>query len=76
MSVHSCTFVHFQHSVCIHSSRLSGKLDTWYFAVLKRRKTAEHAKLLADLVKESAKRKFKILEKDLEKEKIEKKRLK
>ena len=55
---------------------MSGKLDTWYFAVLKRRKTAEHAKLLADLVKESAKRKFKILEKDLEKEKIEKKRLK
>ena len=51
---------------------MSGKLDAWYFADLKRRNTAEHAKLLA----ESAKRKFKILEKDLEKEKNEKKRLK
>ena len=40
-----------------------------YFAILERRKTADHAKLIADQEKERANRKLKILEKTLELEK-------
>ena len=73
ISVHSRTSVHSQLSARTHGSSLQGKSNASYFAVLERRKTAEHAKLLADQVEESAKRKLKILEKslDLEKAKIE-----
>ena len=73
ISVHSRTSVHSQLSARTRSSSSQGQSNASYFAVLERRKTAEHAKLLADQVEESAKRKLKILEKslDLEKEKIE-----
>ena len=66
------TSVHSQPSVCTCSSSLQGKSNASYFAVLEERNTAEQAKLLADQVEKSAKRKLKILEKslDLEKENI------
>ena len=78
ISVHSRTSIHSELSAHTRSSSSQGKSNASYFAVLERRKTAEHAKLLADQVEESAKRKLKILEKslDLEKEKIEMRRLK
>ena len=49
-----------------------------YLTVLERRKTAEHAKRLADLVEKRAKRNLRVLEKslDLEVEKIENETLK
>ena len=73
ISVHSRTSVQSQLSARTRSSSSQGKSNKSYFAVLERRKTAEHAKRLADQVEESAKRRLKALEKslDLEKEKIE-----
>ena len=73
ISVHSRTSLHSQPSARTRSSSSQGQSNASYFAVLERRKTAEHAKFLADQVEESAKRKLKILRKslDLEKEKNE-----
>ena len=60
------------HSSSSHKSSSRGS-DASYFAILERRKTADHAKLIADQEEERANRKLKILEKtlELEKEKIE-----
>ena len=43
ISVHSRTSVHSQLSAHRHSSSSQGKSNASYFAVLERRKTAEHA---------------------------------
>ena len=49
-----------------------------YFAILERRKTADHAKLIADQEEERTNRKLKVLEKTLEpeKEKLENEKFK
>ena len=60
------------HSSSSHKSNLK-RTEASYFAILERRKTADHAKLIADQEEEHGNRKVKILEKtlELEKEKLE-----
>ena len=51
LSVHSRSSVHSQPSVRNRNSSWQGKLNASYFGISERRKTAKHAKLLADQVK-------------------------
>ena len=57
---------HFRLSVRTCSFSSQGKWNASYFATFKRRITADHAKILADHVKESAERKLKVLEESLD----------
>ena len=57
ISVHLRTSLQSQPSACTCSSSSQGQSNASYFSVLERQKTVEHAKLLADQVEESAKRK-------------------
>ena len=66
LCLHSHTSAHSQPSELTSSSSLQGESKASYFAVLERRKTAEHAKLLADQVEECVKRKLEVLEKSLD----------
>ena len=50
------------HSSCLHKSNSKGA-EILYSAILERRKTADHAKLIADQGEERANIKLKILEK-------------
>ena len=56
-------------SVCSQSSGSRQSSNTLYLAVLERRETADHAKLIADQVEEWSKWKLKVIEKTLELEK-------
>ena len=58
--------LHFRPSVRTGSFSSQGKWNESYFAAFKERITADHPKILADQVKETAERKLKTLEESLD----------